>query len=129
MEQQEISIGQNMIKSIIHFRFLGNITWQGDKNTWAQIIQEYLESELEIGNGSFLSASVHDEHSVDCPKTTNGYSPKEIDIEIIADLPRHILDDEFAIRRKLITMLEDEKVSLLKFQNCGNHQHITAVLN
>jgi hypothetical protein len=118
-----------MIKATVHFRFPGNITWQGDKNTWPQILQQYLEGELEIGNGSFLGATIHNEQQVDCPKSVGGYSPKEIEIEIIADLPRHILDDEFAIRRKLITLLEDENVSLLKFQNSGNHQHITAVLN
>lgn len=117
-----------MTKAIARFRFPGNITGDGEKETWGEIIRGYLESELEIGNGSFLGASVHDETEVDCPMTPGGYSPKEINIQIMADLPRNILDDEFAVRHKLITLLEDRKIGSLKFRNCGNRQHITAIL-
>ena len=118
-----------MVKAVVRFRFTGNIDWGGDKKTSAKIIQEYLESELEIGNGVFLGAATRNETEVDCPRTQNGYSPKELDIDIITDLQRHIMDDEFAIRKELITSLESEKLDMLEFKDCGNHQHITAILN
>lgn len=109
-----------MAKSIIRFSFPGTIAW-GDtmQDNWAKMLLDYVESELEIGNGTFISIeSCVTTKTSSCP-TINGYTPKQIIVEIISDIPKSIADDEFDIRARLITLLNDKEFDFIKFHNCG----------
>jgi len=109
-----------MEKFIIRFSFPGNITWGTTaKNDWAPTLLDYVESELAIGNGTFISIEPSSEiNAGENPAPAD--SLKDIIVaEIICDMPKAIVNDEFAIRARLITLLEDRKFDFIKFHNCG----------
>lgn len=107
-----------MAKSIVRFSFPGNVVWYPDiKNRWAKILVDYIESELEIGNGTFLD--IVPCFSKDVAELKDTYPSDHIVTEIICDIPHTMIRDEYAIRARLITLLEDRNFDFIKFHNCG----------
>jgi hypothetical protein len=119
-----------MAKSIIRFSFPGNIVW-GDtiKDNWAKMLLEYVERELEIGNGTFMNMEPCLTKNITTCPTINGYTPKQIIVEIICEMPEAFADDEFAIRARLITLLENREIDFIKFHNCGVSKAITVTMD
>lgn len=110
-----------MAKSIVRFSFPGNIVWYPEsKDRWAKILTGYVASELAIGNGQYLNtepctASIHESG---CAASLPEYK-NHIIAEIICDIPQEITHDEFAVRARLITLLENGEFDFVKFHNCG----------
>ncbi len=120
-----------MTRTAIQFRFPGNFTFEGTPEGLAPStrLYDYLLSELTIGNGNILGIREWNaDAETDFTKSCSGYTPKEIHLEIVADLPGRALGNEETIRKKLITTIEDSGVSLMKFHRCGNIQDILVVI-
>lgn len=108
-----------MAKSIIRFSFQGNITWHPPaEDSWAKMLVDYVRRELEIGSGDFISITPCLDKNNEADTFTEEY-PKHLLVEIICDIPDSIADDKFAIRARIITLLEDREFDFIKFHNCG----------
>lgn len=117
----------SMAKSIIRFSFPGNIVWGSTiKDDWGKILIEYIIRELSIGDGIFLGIELCLNESKDYT-ITDHYPKNHVITEIICDIPKSIADDEFDIRARIITLLEDKEFDLIKFHNCGPAGDISIV--
>lgn len=120
-----------MAKSIVRFSFPGNITWGSTiKNDWAKILLDYLISEFEIGNGTFINIEpcLTEKHNQP-PKLEDVFNSNQLIAEIICDIPESMADDEFKIRARLITLLEDKEFDFIKFHNCGPESNMSLGTN
>lgn len=108
-----------MAKSIIRFSFKGNITWHPPaEDGWSKMLVDYVRRELEIGSGDFISITPCVGGHKDDTTFVEEY-PKHLLVEIICDIPDSVVDDKFAIRARIITLLEDGEFDFIKFHNCG----------
>jgi hypothetical protein len=110
-----------MTKSIIRFSFPGNIVWgSAIKNNWANILLDYVIRELTIGNGTFINIEPCLTKKTDYNLLTADHYPKKhIITEVICNIPKSMERDEFDIRARVITILEDRTFDFIKFHNCG----------
>lgn len=116
-----------MAKSIIRFSFPGNIVWgSAVKDEWAKILVDYVVSELSIGNGIFMgiASCLHENKDF---TIADHYPKNHVIAEIICDIPKSMADDEFDIRARVITLLEDQEFDFIKFHNCGPSGDISIV--